>query len=136
MEIYIKTCYDALIRLTGDFFIGRNRSTVYATTACRPNTEITIDFVSDAESDRLNKKYHIKSAPERYAGYILEELNNKILDNIGKLETLIIDYKDIENIVFNDRIPEEIKEGKLRIESISFSDPLYNEYKEFFIQEK
>ena len=124
MEIYIKTCYHNLIRLTGDFFLGRNRGTVYVTT-CTPNNEMTIDLVSGVDSDCLNRKYHIDFAPETYAGYILEELENKILDNIGKLETLIIDFQEIEDTVFNNRIPDRIKEGRIKKVNMVGGDPLY-----------
>ena len=114
MEVYIKNCYHNLVRLTGDFFLGRNRGTVYVTT-CTPNSEITVDFVSGVESDCLNRKYYINLAPETYAGYILEEIEIKILDNIGKLETLIIDFAEIEDTVFNNRIPDRIKEGRIKV---------------------
>lgn len=124
MEIYIKTCYHNLIRLTGDFFLGRNQRTVYVTT-CTPNNEMTIDYVSGVDADCLNRKYHIDFAPETYAGYILEELENKILDNIGKLETLIIDFREIEDTVFNNRIPDRIKEGRIKVVDTIGGDPLY-----------
>lgn len=113
MEIYIKTCYDNLVRLTGDFFFGRNRGVVFVST-CGHNDERTFVFVSGEESNSLNEKYHIELAPETYARYILEELEIKILDNIGKLETLVIDYRDILNTVLNYRIPNDIKEGKIK----------------------
>ncbi len=128
MEVYIKTCYHNLIRLTGDFFLGRNRGTVYVTT-CTPNNEMTIDSVSGVDSDCLNRKYHINLAPETYAGYILEEIEKKILDNTDKLsslsQNLIIDFAEIENTVFNNRIPDEIKEGKIKVVNAAGGDPLY-----------
>lgn len=126
MEIYIKTCYHNLIRLTDNFFLGRNRETVYVTT-CTPNNEMTVDFVSGVDSDCLNRKYHINLAPETYAGYIIEEIEKKILDNIGKVETLIIDFAEIEDTVFNNRIPNEIKEHKIKLVNVNMvgGDPLY-----------
>lgn len=131
MEVYIKTCYDSLIRLTGDFFFSRNKGTVYVST-CRQNDEMTVDVISDAESDKINRKYNIELTPETYAGYILEELNIKILDNIGKVETLVIDYLDIENSVFNNRIPDRIKEGKIRVNPPVAIDTLhYRKYLDY-----
>lgn len=113
MEVYIKTCYPNVIRLTGDFFFGRFKETVYVS-PCIPDYKIIVDDVSEAKADSVNRKYHIELTPERYAVYILEELNRKILDNIGKVEALVIDCEDIRDIVFNNRIPDEIKEGKIR----------------------
>lgn len=126
MEVYIKTCYHNLIRLTGDFCLGRNGRTVYVTT-CTSNNKMTIDSVSGVDSDMLNRKYHIDFAPETYAGYIAEEIENKILDNIGKLETLIIDFAEIENTIFNNRIPDRIKEGRIKVVEVNMvgGDHLY-----------